>query len=144
MLKICKTHNKDQFTTIPPVILSKDFIPDLNSLFSTDRYHGLDSTILIEILTWDQKSCEGSRSGHIDLTEYLVIWRRSISNSANQHESFLSRKSLSMTQQLSLPGKTLPKALQTQVLAALTSNFGLVGLVWQVSFGRFGLVGLVW
>ena len=26
--------------------------------------------------------------------------------------------------------KTLPKALQTQVLTALTSNFGLVGLVW--------------
>ena len=27
---------------------------------------------------------------------------------------------------------------------ALTSNFGLVGLVWQVWFGRFGLAGLVW
>ena len=38
----------------------------------------------------------------------------------------------------------LPKALRTQVLTALTSNFGLEGLVWQVWFGRFGLVGLVW
>ena len=26
--------------------------------------------------------------------------------------------------------KTLPKALRTQALTALTSNFGLVGLVW--------------
>ena len=40
--------------------------------------------------------------------------------------------------------KTLPKALRTQALTALTSNFGLVGLVWQVWFGRFGLVGMVW
>ena len=40
--------------------------------------------------------------------------------------------------------ETLPKALQTQVLTALTSKFGLAGLVWQVWFGRFGLVGLVW
>ena len=62
--------------------------------------------------------------------------------------------------------KTLPKALRTQGLTALTSNFGLVGsvrfglvwmvwlggfgliwyisLVWHVWFGRFGLVGLVW
>ena len=40
--------------------------------------------------------------------------------------------------------QTLPKALQTQALTALTSNFGLVGLVWQVSFGRFGFLGLVW
>ena len=37
--------------------------------------------------------------------------------------------------------KTLPKALRTQALTALTSNLGLVGLVW---FGRLGLVGLVW
>ena len=37
--------------------------------------------------------------------------------------------------------KTLPKALRTQALTALTSKFGLVGLVW---FGRLGLVGLVW
>ena len=65
-----------------------------------------------------------------------------------------------------LKRKTLPKALRTQALTALTSNFGLVGLVWlgrfglaglvllggfglaglvwQVWFGRFGLVGLVW
>ena len=40
--------------------------------------------------------------------------------------------------------KTLPKALGTQALTALTSNFGLVGLVRWVWFGRFGLVGLVW
>ena len=40
--------------------------------------------------------------------------------------------------------KTLPKALRTQVLTALTINFGLEGLVWQVWFCRFGLVGLVW
>ena len=40
--------------------------------------------------------------------------------------------------------KTLPKALRAQVLTALTSNFGLEGLVWQVWFGRLGLVGLVW
>ena len=50
----------------------------------------------------------------------------------------------------SLPVKeTLPKALRTQALTALTSNFGLVGLVrwvWlgRFWFGRFGLVGLVW
>ena len=37
--------------------------------------------------------------------------------------------------------KTLPKALRTQALTALTSSFGLVWWVW---FGRFGLVGLVW
>ena len=40
--------------------------------------------------------------------------------------------------------KTLPEALRTQGLTALTSNFGLIGLVWQVLFGRFGLVGLDW
>ena len=40
--------------------------------------------------------------------------------------------------------ETLPKALRTQALTALTSNFGLVGLVWQDWFGRFGLVSLVW
>ena len=43
--------------------------------------------------------------------------------------------------------KTLPKALRTQVLTALTSNFGLVGLVqyaWHVWFGGFGLASLVW
>ena len=42
---------------------------------------------------------------------------------------------------------TMPKALWTQALTALTSNLGLVGLVqygWQVWFGKFGLVGLVW
>ena len=49
--------------------------------------------------------------------------------------------------------KTLPKALRTKAVTALTSNFGLVGLVqyarqakfdlvWQVWIGRFGLVGL--
>ena len=36
--------------------------------------------------------------------------------------------------------KTLPKALQTQALTALTSNFLLL---WLVSFGRFGSVSLV-
>ena len=40
--------------------------------------------------------------------------------------------------------KTLPKALRTQALTALTSKFSLVGSVLQVWFGRFGLVGLVW
>ena len=51
--------------------------------------------------------------------------------------------------------ETLPKALRTQALTALTSKFGLLGLVWfprfglvglvlWVWFGRFGLVGLVW
>ena len=40
--------------------------------------------------------------------------------------------------------KTLPKALRTQALTALTSSFGLVGLLWLVLFGRFGLVALVW
>ena len=40
--------------------------------------------------------------------------------------------------------ETLPKALRTQALTALTSNFGLVGLVKWVWLGRFGLVGLVW
>ena len=49
--------------------------------------------------------------------------------------------------------KTLPKALRTQALTALTSNFGLVGLVcrlgliclvWYVWFSMFVLVGLVW
>ena len=34
--------------------------------------------------------------------------------------------------------KTLPKALRTQALTALTSSFGLVWWVW------FGLAGLVW
>ena len=40
--------------------------------------------------------------------------------------------------------KTLPKALRTQALTALTSNFGLVGLVRWVLLSRFGLVCLVW
>ena len=51
--------------------------------------------------------------------------------------------------------QALPKALQTQAFTALTSNFGLLGLVqyawkakfdlvWWVWFGRFGLAGLVW
>ena len=40
--------------------------------------------------------------------------------------------------------KTLPKALRTQALTALTSNFGLVGLVRWAWLGRFGLVGFVW
>merc|ERR1719206_279530 len=35
--------------------------------------------------------------------------------------------------------KTLPKALRTQALTALTSNFGLVGLVRWIRLGRFGL-----
>ena len=39
--------------------------------------------------------------------------------------------------------ETLPKALRTQALTALTSNFGLVGLVGQVWRGRFGLVCFV-
>ena len=43
-----------------------------------------------------------------------------------------------------IQNKTLPKALRTQVLTALTSKFGLVGLVWWIWFGRFGLVGLIW
>ena len=47
--------------------------------------------------------------------------------------------------QLLLPShwlsKTLPKALRTQALTALTSNFGSVGLVRWVWLGRFGLVG---
>ena len=33
--------------------------------------------------------------------------------------------------------ETLPKALRTQALTALTSKFGLVGFVWWVWFGRF-------
>ena len=40
--------------------------------------------------------------------------------------------------------ETLPKALRTQALTALTKNFGFVGLVRWVWLGRFGLVGLVW
>ena len=40
--------------------------------------------------------------------------------------------------------KTLPKALRTQALTALTKNFGFVGLVRWVWLGRFGLIGLVW
>ena len=39
--------------------------------------------------------------------------------------------------------KTLPKALRTQALTALTSNFGVVDLVWKIWFGKLGLVGLV-
>ena len=42
------------------------------------------------------------------------------------------------------PEQTLPKALRTQALTALISNFGLLGLVGQVWFGRFGLVSLIW
>ena len=46
--------------------------------------------------------------------------------------------------------ETLPNALRTQALTALTGNFGLVGwlsmlgrlgLIW---FGSFGFAGLVW
>ena len=39
--------------------------------------------------------------------------------------------------------ETLPKALRTQALTALTSGFGLI---WWVGFGSIGfsLVGLVW
>ena len=44
----------------------------------------------------------------------------------------------------SLTPKTLPKALRTQALTALTSKFGLVGLVWYGWFCGFGMVGLVW
>ena len=40
-----------------------------------------------------------------------------------------------------LKKKTLPNALRTQALTALTSNFDVVDLVWQI---WFGLVGLVW
>ena len=36
--------------------------------------------------------------------------------------------------------KTLPKALRTQVLTALTSNFGLVGLVQYAWSAKFDLV----
>ena len=40
------------------------------------------------------------------------------------------------------------KAISTQPERSYGSLFrdglGLVGLVWQVCFGRFGLVGLVW
>ena len=36
--------------------------------------------------------------------------------------------------------KTLPKALRTQVLTALTSSFGLI---WWVGFGMFGSVSLL-
>ena len=43
----------------------------------------------------------------------------------------------------SLTPKTLPKALRTQALTALTSKFGLVCLVLWVWLGRFGFVGLV-
>ena len=42
--------------------------------------------------------------------------------------------------------KTLPKALRTQVLTALTSSFGFTssfGLIWWVGFGMFGSVGLL-
>ena len=44
----------------------------------------------------------------------------------------------------SLTPKTLPKALRTQALTALTSKFGLVGLVWYGWFGRLCMIGLVW
>ena len=36
--------------------------------------------------------------------------------------------------------KTLPKALRTQALTALTSNFGLVGLVQYAWKAKFDLV----
>ena len=36
--------------------------------------------------------------------------------------------------------KTLPKALRTQALTALTSNFGLVGLVQYAWSAKFDLV----
>ena len=47
--------------------------------------------------------------------------------------------------------KTLPKALRTQALTPLTSNFGLIQYAWQakfdlvrqVWFGRFGLVDVI-
>ena len=41
----------------------------------------------------------------------------------------------------SIINKTLPKALRTQALTALTSNFGLV---WWVLFGSVSFVGWVW
>ena len=53
-------------------------------------------------------------------------------------------KTMTETETLKIVDKTLPKALRTQALTALTSNFGLVGLVRWVWLGRFGLVGLVW
>ena len=40
--------------------------------------------------------------------------------------------------------QALPKALRTQALTALISNFGLVGLVRWVWLGGFSLAGLVW
>ena len=43
----------------------------------------------------------------------------------------------------SLTPKTLPKALRTQALTALTSKFSLVGSVLQVWFGRIGLIGFI-
>ena len=36
--------------------------------------------------------------------------------------------------------ETLPKALQTQALTALSSSFGSI---WYVGFGMFGSVGLL-
>ena len=36
--------------------------------------------------------------------------------------------------------ETLPRALKTQALTALTSSFGLI---WWVEFGMFGAVGLL-
>ena len=39
--------------------------------------------------------------------------------------------------------ETLPKALRTQALTALTSNFDFVGLVWQGWLSMFGLVCFV-
>ena len=45
--------------------------------------------------------------------------------------------------------ETLPKALRTQALTTLDSNFGLVWQIWFSKLGRlnlvwFGLAGLVW
>ena len=81
---------------------------------------------------WDGARLEGMNELHDLLGATSYLWTKHIPHICHRHH----RRCLCK--------KTLPKALRTQALTALTSNFGMVGLVRWVWLGRFGLVGLVW
>ena len=83
-----------------------------------------------------------------NIFEYLSLWGEvqflKIQKSKKKSKKSKNLTNLDFTPETYQKIETLPKALWTQVLTALASNFGLVGLVRWVWLSRFGLVGLVW
>ena len=71
----------------------------------------------------------------------LGLWRKNKTNFCKTAMTNATKVTQWKLGQTELKDKTLPKALRTPALTALTGKFGLLGVIW---FVRFGFVGLVW